>query len=141
MLSNIILWDSNVLFTNEQVMIDYDERKLNRTLVDENCWLQLSFGCVWSLVADVSSFDDGGDDAGWLWTQVCVFLPSLPITLTEVILSKCLQSSLECNFSSKQNIMYLGPERNLIISVFLWFVKPFQQTPRETIQCLPGDLR
>ena len=50
MLSNIILWDSNVLFTNEQVMIDYDERKLNRTLVDENCWLQHEHGILFQFM-------------------------------------------------------------------------------------------
>lgn len=42
-----------------------------------------------------------------------------PITLTKITLSKCRQFSMTCNFSTKQNTMYLGPQRNVIISVFL----------------------
>lgn len=66
------------------------------------------------------SFDAGGDDVGVVIdTSMCFWPSSVPITLTEITLSKCLQPSLACNSSSKQNITYLGPERNLIISAFL----------------------
>lgn len=128
-----VLWGLDALFTHEQMMIDADERNFNRSRAGEHFWLCPSRGQCLIFADRREQFWRWRWRYGMLQTRQTFWRSSLPVTSTEITLRKCLQPSLACNFSPKHNIMYRGPKRNLIILAFLWFVRPFQQTPAESI--------